>query len=38
MIAIVICSCIAILSIIGLIGWFFNTIEEAQKRIDDRDE
>jgi uncharacterized protein YneF (UPF0154 family) len=35
MIAVVICICIALLSILFLIGWFFNTITQAQKRIDD---
>lgn len=34
---IVVCICIALLSIIFLIAWFFNTIEVAQREIDKND-
>jgi hypothetical protein len=31
------CICIAILSILFLLGWFFNLIEIAQGKIDDNE-
>jgi hypothetical protein len=34
MIVIIACSLIGLLSILFLIGWFFNAIEVAQQRID----
>jgi hypothetical protein len=38
MIVIILCSLIAMLSILFLIGWFFHSIEVAQKEIDNKDE
>jgi hypothetical protein len=35
---IIACVCIAMLSIMFLIGWFFNSIEVAQKEIDGKNE
>lgn len=35
---IVVCICIALSSIIFLIAWFFNTIEVAQRKIDNESE
>jgi hypothetical protein len=31
---IVVCMCIALLSILFLIGWFFHSVNEYQKQID----